>query len=155
MKYFKILFILSVTLYVTGCTLPPYLKTSPASSSPVQVSKQDPKWTFVGNISNEYPNTMRVLMLHTEDMGKALAVMRKNSPKYSTEYFSSLPYGASIYISKDNEMFINKKGGAAPNEGANVHKRHSTHKKTSLPRYTPVKETSVNISKIKEEDLTE
>ena len=154
-KYFKIIFLLYVTLNATGCTLPPYLKTNPASSRPEQILKQDSKWTFVEKISNEHPNTMRVLMLHTMDMGEALAIMKGNLRKYSTEYLRALPYGTSIYISKDNEMLINKKGGAAPNKGAANYKRPYPHKKTSLPSYTPVKDTSVNISEIKEEDLTE
>ena len=94
-------------------------------------------------------------MLHTKDMGKALAVMRENSWKYSTKYFRSLPYGASIYISKDNAMFINRKGGAAPDEETADYKSYSNHEKTSPPSYTPVKDTNVNISEIIEEDLTE
>ena len=98
---------------------------------------------------------MRVLIRHTKDMGKALAIMRENSWKYSTEYLRALPYGTSIYLSKDNEMFINKKGEAAPDKGTANYTRHNTHQKTSLPRYTPVEDISVIISEIKEEDLTE
>lgn len=154
-NYFKIIFLLYVILNTAGCTLSPYFKTNPAPSRPEHISRQAPKWIFSGKISKEYPNTMRVLIRHTKDMGKALAIMRENSWKYSTEYLRALPYGTSIYLSKDNEMFINKKGEAAPDKGTANYTRHNTHQKTSLPRYTPVEDISVIISEIKEEDLTE
>ena len=92
--YFKIIILIYLTVNTLGCTLPPYLKLNTRPLHPEQVSGQNSKWVFVGKISSEYPNVMRVLMIHTEDMGKALAVMRKNSQKYSAVR-SEIGYEAS------------------------------------------------------------
>jgi hypothetical protein len=73
--------------------------------------KQVQKWAFIGKISKEHPNLVRVLMFHTNDMVKSLDIINENSSKYSEKYFRFLPYGTSVYISKENELFINKKGG--------------------------------------------
>jgi hypothetical protein len=74
--------------------------------------KQVQKWEFIGKISKEHPTLLGVLMLHTNDMVKSLDIINKNSSKYREKYLRFLPYGTSVYISKDNELFINKKGGA-------------------------------------------
>jgi hypothetical protein len=82
--------------------------------------KQVQKWAFIGKISKGHPNLVRVLMFHINDMVKSLDIINENSIKYSEKYSRFLPYGASVYISKDNELFINKKGGPAPEEIATV-----------------------------------
>jgi hypothetical protein len=78
--------------------------------------KQVQKWAFIGKISKEHPNLVRVLMFHTNGMVKSLDIINKNSSKYSEKYFRFLPYGTSVYISKENELFINKKGGSTADE---------------------------------------
>lgn len=105
--------------------------------------KQEPKWTLVGKISKEYPSPLRVLMQHTKDMEEALAIIEKNSWKYSEEYFRFLPYGTSVYISKENELFINKEGGPAPDEKVAVSKAPDGLKETSRPVYKADKKQSI------------
>ena len=85
--------------------------------------KQVQKWAYIGKISKEHPTLLRVLKLHINDMAKSLDIINKNSSKYSEQYSRSLDYGASVYISKDNKLFINKKGGPAPEEVATVNKK--------------------------------
>jgi len=99
--------------------------------------KQTPKWELIGKISKEHPTLLRVLTLHTSDMGKALTIIKKNSSKYSEKYSRSLDYGASVYISKDNELFINKKGGPAPEEVVTVNKKQDNNNETSRPESRP------------------
>jgi len=100
--------------------------------------KQVPKWAFVGKISKEHPTLFKVLTLHTNDMVKSLAIINKNSSKYSEKYLQFLPDGTSVYISKDNELFINKKGGPAPEEVATANKKPDNNNEISRPEYKPV-----------------
>ncbi len=97
---------------------------------------------------------MRVLMIRTKDMGEALHIMKENSEKYSTKYFRSLPAGTSIYISKNNELFINKDGSAAPDETVNDTTINNC-KKEPRPGDKSSGNRNINLSEIKEEDLTE
>jgi general secretion pathway protein D len=99
--------------------------------------KQVQKWAFIGKISKEHSTLLNVLMLHTKDTGKSYAIINKNSSKYSEKYFRFLPYGTSVYISKDNELFINKKGGSVPEEVAAVNKKQNNNTETSPPEYKP------------------
>ncbi len=82
--------------------------TAPVYSQDI-APKQVQKWVFIGKISKEHSTLLRVLKLHTNDMVKSLDIINKNSSKYSEKYLRSLPYSTSVYISKDNELFINKK----------------------------------------------
>ena len=100
--------------------------------------KQVPKWAFIGKISKEHPTLFKVLTLHTNDMVKSLAIINKNSSKYSEKYLRFLPDGTSVYISKDNELFINKKGGPAPEEVATANKKPDNNNEISRPEYKPV-----------------
>jgi hypothetical protein len=95
--------------------------------------KQILKWAFIGKISKEHPNLFRVLTLHTNDMVKSFTIINKNSSKYSEKYLQFLPDGTSVYISKDNELFINKKGGLAPQEVVTVNKKKVNNNETSRP----------------------
>ena len=95
--------------------------------------KQIPKWAFIGKISKEHPNLFRVLTLHTNDMVKSFTIINKNSSKYSEKYLRFVPDGTSVYISKDNELFINKKGGPAPQEVVTVNKKKVNNNETSRP----------------------
>jgi hypothetical protein len=97
--------------------------------------KQVQKWAFIGKISKEHPTLLRVLTLHTNSMEESLAIINKNSRKYSEKYFRFLPHGTSVYISKDNELFINKKGGPAPEEVATVNKKQNNNNEISLLEY--------------------
>ncbi len=99
--------------------------------------KQVQKWAFIGKISKEHPTLVRVLTLHTNDMAKALDIINKNSSKYSEKYFRSLDYGASVYISKDNELFINNKGGPAPEEVVAVNSNPDNNTEIAHPEDKP------------------
>ena len=107
--------------------------------SPIQA----PKWTFIGEISKERSNLLRVLMLHTNDMEEALVIIKNNSWKYSAEYLQLLPDGASIYISEGNELFINQKGGPAPDKKVAVCKIPDDPKETSRSQEKPEKKQKV------------
>jgi len=100
--------------------------------------KHAPKWAFIEKISKEHPTLFKVLTLHTNDMVKSLAIINKNSSKYSEKYLQFLPDGTSVYISKDNELFINKKGGPAPEEVATANKKPDNNNEISRPEYKPV-----------------
>ena len=115
-------------------------------------SKQVQKWAFIGKISKEHPNIVRVLMFHTNDMVKSLDIINENSSKYSEKYFRVLPDGTSVYISKDNELFINKKGGPAPEEIAIVNIQQDNKNEASRPEYKPEEKQSI---KTPEEDANE
>ena len=105
--------------------------------------KQIPKWAFIGKISKEHPNLFRVLTLHTNDMVKSFTIINKNSSKYSEKYLRFLPDGTSVYISKDNELFINKKGGPAPPKVVTVNKNPDNDNETSLPKEKPEEKQSI------------
>ena len=105
--------------------------------------KQVSKWAFVGKISKEHPTLLRVLTLHTNDMVKSLDIINKNSSKYSEKYLRFLPVGTSVYISKDNELSINKKGGPAPEEAETVNKKPDNKNETSPPDYKPAEKQSI------------
>ena len=145
-----------MTISISGCRPSAFStgKTSAAASCSKQIAHQTQKWLFVGKISKKHPNPMRVLMIRTKDMGEALHIMKENSEKYSTRYFRSLPSGTSIYISKNNELFINKDGSAAPDETVTTYTTIDNCEKKHL-RYVPPENRNINISEIKEEDLTE
>jgi hypothetical protein len=68
-------------------------------------------------------------------MVKSLDIINENSSKYSEKYFRVLPDGTSVYISKDNELFINKKGGPAPEEIAIVNIQQDNNNEISRLEY--------------------
>ncbi len=156
-KHITALFLFMIAVSTAGCTIPPFLsgKTSTQTSCSKQIAHHEKKWIFVGKISKKHPNPMRVLMIQTQNMGAALHIMKENSEKYSTTYFRSLALGTSIYISKNNELFINKEGGAAPDETVTTYTTIDNCKKKPRLRYVPPENRNINISEIKEEDLTE
>ena len=71
-------------------------------------------------LSKEHLTLFKVLKFYTNDMAKSLDIINKNFSKYSEKYLQFLPYGTNIYISKDNELFINKKGGAESDTGGQL-----------------------------------
>ena len=109
---FKITFLLVLILsFFTGCTPLTCLKKERA---PKEITYTVPKWKHIGNISSEIPTVTRVLKRHTGNMCAALSIIQSNHYKYNKNFYKVLPLGASIYISEDAELYINPKGGKAP-----------------------------------------
>ena len=103
-----LVFILS---FFTGCGT---LTARKKESVPKNISYTLPKWKHVGNVSNTTPTVTRVLKNYTGNMPSAINIIKSNHYKYNKHYYKTLPYGASIYISEDQELYINPDGGKAP-----------------------------------------
>jgi len=139
-------------IILSGCarTLAP-----PAETASVEkIARQIPKWTFVGKISQARPNPLRVLMRHTGDMAEALQIMKDNARQYSENFYRSLPLGASLYISPDNDLFINKNGGPAPEETVTIY-RTVNRCENAPPPAPPETGSRIMADDIVEETLTE
>lgn len=139
-------------IIVSGCAraLAPPAETAGGE----KIARQIPKWTFVGKISRARPNPLRVLMLHTSDMAEALQIMEDNAWQYSEKFYRSLPLGASLYLSPDNDLFINKNGGPAPEETVTIY-RTENRCKNAPPPVAPETGNHITADDILEETLTE
>ena len=97
--------------FFTGCTPLTCLKKERV---PKEITYTVPKWKHIGLISSETPTVTRVLKRHTGNMSAATNIIQSNHYKYNKNFYKVLPFGASIYISEDAELYINPKGGKAP-----------------------------------------
>ena len=146
-----------VVLYFNGCMQLPWQKENiPPESVPKEITYTVPKWRLAGILSEETPTVIRILKRHTGTMGAALTIIKSNHWKYKKNYYSDLPFGASVYISEDGELLIIARGGKAPD--AVIIKRKPN------PEYYAIKNKSSNIftssdsnaiGSVTEETLTE
>ena len=95
----------------TGCTPLTALKKKQV---PKEIAYTVPKWKHIGNVSSETPTVTRVLKRYTGNMSAAINIIQSNHYKYNKNFYKVLPFGASIYISEDAELYINPNGGKAP-----------------------------------------
>lgn len=110
------LLVLTLCLF-TGC------QTSPKKERvPKEISYTVPKWKHIGTISRETPTVTRILKTYTGNMSTAIHIIQSNHHKYSKSFYKVLPFGASVYISDDAELFINPNGGNAPDTVIIKHK---------------------------------
>ena len=109
---FTITFLVVLILsFFTGCTPLTCLKKERA---PKEITYTVPKWKHIGNISSETPTVTRVLKKYTANLSAAINIIQSNHYKYDKNFYKVLPFGASIYISEDAELYINPNGGKAP-----------------------------------------
>ena len=104
------LVVLILSLFI-GCTP---LTTLKKDREPKEITYTVPKWKHIGNISSETPTVTRVLKIHTGNMSAAVNIIQSNHYKYNKTFYNVLPFGASIYISEDAELYIDPNGGKAP-----------------------------------------
>lgn len=102
--------LLVVTLcFFTGCLTSPKRERAPK-----EMSYTVPKWKHIGTISAETPTVTRILKDHTGTMSAAIYIIQSNHNTYSKKFYTNLPFGASVYISDDAELYINPNGGNPP-----------------------------------------
>jgi hypothetical protein len=89
-------------------------------------------------------------------MSAAVSIIKSNYYKYDEIFYKALPFGASIYISENGELLINKDGGNAPEtliiKRKPNPKYYAIKKKSSIISHA---EDDASISSIIEEDLKE
>ena len=149
----SILFFILTPLLFSRCVRLPWLEKD---TIPQYVTYTVPKWKLIGILSEETPNVTRVLKRYTGYIGAAITIIESNQWKYNEKFFKVLPFGASIYISEDGELFINPRGGKAPDT--------IIIKRKLNPEYSTIKNRSSRKSHMRdnarkgsiiEEDLTE
>jgi hypothetical protein len=151
---FTITFLVFLILsFFTGCALLPGLKKDRV---PKEITYTVPKWKKIGQISNETPTVTRILNRYLGNMSAAVSIIKSNYYKYDEIFYKALPFGASMYISENGELLINKDGGNAPEtliiKRKPNPKYYAIKKKSSIITRT---EDDASISSIIEEDLKE
>jgi len=106
-----------------------------------------PKWKQIGILSEGTPTVTRVLITYTGTMGAAITAIKSNFFKYNENFYKTLSFGTSIYISEDGELLIVPKGEEAPDE--------VIIKRKLNPEYYSIKIKSSKTSSIIEENLKE
>jgi len=142
-----------ILLFFTGCAIFTGLKKERV---PKDITYTLPKWKKIGNISSETSTVTRVLKRYTGNMNAAVSTIKSNHYKYDKNFYKVLPFGASIYISEDGELYINPNGGKPPDTVIIKRKPnpeyYAIQKKSYRNTHTKNDESS---SSIFEEDLTE
>ena len=147
-----IILVVLMLSFLTGCTLLTPLKKERA---PKEITYTVPKWKHIGNISSETPTVTRILKNHTGNISAAVNIIQSNHYKYNKNFYNVLPFGASIYISEDAELYIDPNGGKAPDTIIIKHKPNPEYylkKKTYRDSHS--KDDSITRA-ISEEDLKE
>ena len=151
--FIGIIFVALVTTLFSGCALFPGLKKDRV---PKEITYTVPKWKKIGQISNETPTVTRILNRYLGNMSAAVSIIKSNYYKYDEIFYKALPFGASIYISENGELLINKDGGNAPEtliiKRKPNPKYYAIKKKSSIISHA---EDDASISSIIEEDLKE
>ena len=151
--FIGIIFVVLATTLFSGCAL---LPGSKKDRVPKDVTYTVPKWKKIGQISSETPTVTRILNKYLNNMSAAVSIIKSNYYKYDEIFYKSLPFGASIYISENGELLINKDGGNAPETFIIKRKPNPRYyaikKKSSIITHT---EDDTSISSIIEEDLKE
>lgn len=83
---------------------------------PETITRKVPRWNYAGTVSQKAPNALRVLKRYTGRMGSAMGIVQENYYKYSKAFHKTLSYGTTVYISRDEELYIDPAGGPAPDE---------------------------------------
>ena len=142
--FILISFLVFTSLIFSGCAQLPGLKKE---TVPEEIIYTVPKWKQVDTLSKKTLTVIRALNRYSGTMGAAITIIKSNHYKYDENFYKTLPFGTSIYISEDGELLIIPKGGKAPDE--------VIIKRKPNPEYYATKEKSSKTSSITEEDLTE
>jgi hypothetical protein len=147
--FIVISFFLLIPLIFSGCAKLPWLKKEkiPEKIVPKEIIYTVPKWKPVGTLSEEVPTVTRVLKRYTESISAAMTIIRSNYWKYDDNFYQTLPFGISIYMTEDGELLIDPKGGKSPDD--------VIIKRKPNPEYYAIKQDDEKSSSIIEEDLNE